>query len=171
MARSTRDRNEKPPDSDGKNAAGAGAVAGGAAGGVAGAALAGAAVGGLTGPAGAAIGAAVGAAVGALGGRAVNWAAEESHWKDDFSSRPYVGPSSLYVEYEPAYRLGYERSPLHGGRPFEEVEPEFERDWAANRGTSPLAWQQARFAVRDAYERARDSAGRETPVDADRDAK
>src|SRR5688572_3857822 len=102
-------RGSRTDDDDGKDAAGAGAVAGAAAGGVAGAALAGAAAGGLAGPAGAAIGAAVGAVAGALGGKAINWAAEEPQWKDDFSSRPYVGPSSIYEDYAPAYRMGYER--------------------------------------------------------------
>ncbi len=167
MARSVKDstRDKGKNESEAKNATRAGALAGGAAGGIAGAALAGAAVGGLTGPVGLALGAAVGAVSGALGGKAIDWAAEDAHWRDDFTSRPYVGPSSLYVEYAPAYRLGYERYAQYRGRTFEEVEPEFRRDWDSNRGNSPLSWEEARHATRDAFERARESFESANPGD------
>jgi len=160
-----------------KKAAGTvgGALAGGAAGGVAGGALAGAAVGGLTGPAGAAIGAAVGAVAGALGGKAIadmiNPAAERDYWKKNYSSRPYATSSSVYDDYAPAYQLGYKRYPEYHGRSFDEVEPEFRRHWDAERGSSRLAWEDAKHATRDAFERARDSVERAIPGDSDGDGR
>jgi hypothetical protein len=176
---SSRDQNaNRRPDIDDKKgtaSAVGGAVAGGAAGGVAGSALAGAAVGGLTGPAGAAIGAAVGAVAGALGGKAiadrVTPKVEEDYWKKNHSSRSYVKAGSTYDDYAPAYRLGYERYPEYHGRKFDEVEPEFRRQWDSGRGSSRLTWEDAEHATRDAFERARNSVERAIPGDSDRDGR
>ena len=138
-----------------------GAFVGGAVGGVAGGAMAGAAAGGLGGPAGAAIGAAVGAVAGALGGKAIadriNPAAEDEHWRTNYSSRPYVTSGSSYEDYRPAYKLGYERYPDYHGRSFEEAEPELQREWDSRRGNSRLAWNDAKHATRDAFNRTRES--------------
>jgi hypothetical protein len=171
------DRNRRPDVEDKKGAAGAvgGALAGGAAGGVAGGALAGAAVGGLTGPAGAAIGAAVGAVAGALGGKAIadriNPQAEANYWKTNHGSQSYLKSGSTYDDYAPAYRLGYERYPDYHGRSFDEVEPELRRHWDSGRGSSRLAWEDAKHATRDAFERARDTVERAIPGDSDGDGR
>ncbi len=152
-----------------------GGLAGGAVGGVAGGALAGAAAGGLTGPVGAAIGAAVGAVAGALSGKAIadriNPSAENDYWRKNYSSRPYVTSGSTYDNYAPAYRMGYERYPQYHGRSFDDVEPEFRRDWEASRGTSSLTWEHAKNATRDAFERARNSVELAIPGDSDRDGR
>jgi hypothetical protein len=172
-----RNRNNLLDDEGKKETAGAvgGAFAGGAVGGIAGGALAGAAAGGLGGPAGAAIGAAVGAVAGALGGKAIadriNPTVENDYWKTNYSSRPYVTKGSSYDDYEPAYRMGYERYPTYHGRTFDDVEREFERDWASVRGKSRLAWNDARHATRDAFDRTRDAIERAMPGDADYDGK
>ncbi len=157
MAESRKDRDT---DKD-TGATMGGAFAGGAVGGIAGGALAGAAAGGLGGPAGAAIGAAVGAVAGAVGGKAIagriDPTAEDTHWKSNYSSRPYVTSGSSYDDYGPAYRMGYERYPDYHGRSFDEAESEFQQDWTSARGRSRLEWNEARHATRDAFERARDS--------------
>lgn len=157
MADPRKDKDEK------KDTAGlvGGAFAGGAVGGVAGGAMAGAAAGGLGGPAGAAIGAAVGAVAGALGGKAIagriDPEAEDTHWRTNYSSQPYVAKGSKYDDYGPAYRLGYERYPEYHGRSFEEAESDLQRDWESRRGESRLGWSEARNATRDAFNRTRDS--------------
>ena len=88
---------------------GVGAVIGGTAGGVAGGAAAGAAAGGMTGPVGAVVGAAVGAVVGAVAGRMkADPVVEDTYWRDNYSSRPYVLGDASYDEYQPAYRYGME---------------------------------------------------------------
>lgn len=169
MAEKKRDLDDK------KDVAGTvgGAFAGGAVGGVAGGAMAGAAAGGLGGPAGAAIGAAVGAVAGAMGGKAIanriNPEEEDRYWQTTYSSRSYVSPGSTYDDYGPAYKLGYERYPEYHGRSFDEVEPEFQRDWGTNRGSSRLDWGDAKHATRDAFDRARESVARAT-TDAGDDA-
>ena len=177
MANKDRTRDNLMDEDDKKDAAGmaGGAFAGGALGGVAGGAAAGAAAGGLGGPAGAAIGAVVGAVAGAMGGKAIadriKPEVEDDYWKTNYSSRSYVSTGSTYDDYRPAYRMGYERYPEYHGRTFDEVEPEFERDWGSRRGDSRLSWHEAKHATRDAFDRARDTVERAMPGDADRDGK
>ena len=178
MTEQNRDRTVRS-DTDDDSQTGAtvgGAFAGGATGGIAGAAMAGAAAGGLGGPAGAAIGAAVGAIAGAVAGKAIadriDPSVEDTYWRDNYSSRPYASSSGAsYDDYQPAYRMGYERYSDYHGRNFDDVEGEFERDWDRNRGNSRLAWHDAKHATRDAFDRARDTVERWTPGDADRDGK
>jgi hypothetical protein len=158
-----------------------GAVAGGAAGGLAGAAFVGAATGTIAGgPLGTAVGAAVGVVAGSvLGGitgkaiaERINPAHEEDYWRGEFPRRPYAGSAQQgWEDFRPAYRVGYERYPEYHGRRFDEVEPEFARDWDKWRGESRLSWEQAREAAREAFERVAASIERAAPGDPDRDGR
>jgi hypothetical protein len=135
-------------------ATGAGAAVGGVAGGVLGAAAAGAAVGGITGPVGAAIG-----------------AAEDSFWRENYTSRPYVTAGSTYDEYGPAYRYGVDAYSRYPDRKFDDLDVDLSRDWGTSRGTSTLEWEHAKHATRDAWHRVSDTVERATPGDSDRDGK
>ncbi|HWJ05391.1 MAG TPA: hypothetical protein VNS57_06325 [Steroidobacteraceae bacterium] len=158
-----------------------GAFAGGTAGGLAGAAVAGAATGTIAGGplgtvAGAIAGVVAGSVIGGIAGKAlaerVNPAHEDEYWRHEFPSRPYaVASPHGWDDFGPAYRYGYERYPAYEGRRFDEVEPEFARDWEQSRGDSRLAWDEARHATRDAYERIASSIERALPGDADRDGR
>lgn len=161
-------------DKDSKPAAtGMGAVLGGAVGGVAGGAAAGAAVGGMTGPVGAAVGAVVGAVAGAVAGRSVKAdpAAEDAHWRDNYSTRPYIAAGSTYDDYGPAYRHGVDAYSRNPDRSFEDVEPQMSRDWGTARGSSKLEWEHAKHASRDAWDRVSNTAERAIPGDSDRDGR
>jgi hypothetical protein len=131
---------------------GLGAVAGGAVGlGL------GAAVGG---PIGAAIGATVGAVAGGVGGKGLveglDPMAEESHWRSNYRSRPYVGPNEPFELYLPAYRFGWEQrsrvSSQVAGR-FDDVERDLSAAWDSVKHTTSLTWEKARDAIRDAWDR------------------
>jgi len=147
-----------------------GAFAGGAAGSVTGAAIVGGASGSIAGgPLGAAVGAVVGAVagsvVGGIAGKAIaerfNPAHEADYWRHEFPTRNYAVASTYgYDDFEPAYRLGYERYPEYAGRRFDEIEPELARHWERDRGASRLDWTEAREATRDAYERITESMQR-----------
>ena len=155
-----------------ENKTGTGAVVGAAAGGVAGGAAAGAMVGGMTGPVGAAVGAAVGAVAGALAGRKADPAVEDSYWRDNYTSRPYVRSGSSYDEYAPAYRYGLDAHAQHGGsRSFDEVEPELGRNWGSTRGKSSLEWEHAKHASRDAWDRVSNTVEHAIPGDSDHDGR
>jgi hypothetical protein len=100
---------------------------------------------------------------GALGGDAIASSLsqeDERHWKGSFSSRPYVKPGARYQDYGPAYAYGTQAFSRHGGDPFESVEPELSQGWMTARGGSTLAWEHAKDATRDAYDRKGGSASR-----------
>jgi len=145
-----------------------------AAGAVAGGVAAGAAVGSVAGPVGTAVGAAVGAVVGGLAGKGIaeqiDPTREDAYWRDNYSSRPYVGGGS-YDDYGPAYSYGVNSYSKYAGRKFDDVESDLSRDWDSARGTSSLGWERAKHATRDAWNRVSDSVERAVPGDSDHDGK
>lgn len=125
----------------------------------------------MTGPVGAAVGALAGAAVGALAGKGVANAdpvEEDTYWRDNYASRPYVSGAS-YDEFGPAYRYGVDSYSKYQGRSFDEVDADLSRDWGSIRGKSSLDWERARPAARDAWQRLSDRVERAVPGDSDRD--
>ena len=134
------------PVGTGVGAAGAGTVA----------TVIGGAVGG---PVGAVVGAVIGSVVGGLAGKdvaeQVNPTFEETNWQETYTSSTYVDSDRTYEDYQPAYRTGYEGYERygHGGRTYSEVETDLQRDYQANQ-TGGLSWEQAKHAVKDAWDRA-----------------
>lgn len=136
----------------------------------------GAAAGALGGPVGMAAGAALGAAVvgglvGGLAGKAagekIDPTVEDAYWSKSYGSSSYVTKGSDYKQYQPAYKYGWESYARHDGRKFDQVETELARDWEKNRNGSPLTWDNAKPAVRDAWHRVE----RAIPGDADGDGR
>ena len=130
--------------------AGLGAAAGGAA--------AGAAAGAVAGPIGAAAGAVIGGVAGAYAGKGIaeqiDPTAEDAYWRNEFSNRPYYDDEVGYEEYAPAYRYGWESRARYNDRSWAEVEPELQRGWETTYPSkSDLAWEKARRASRDAWDR------------------
>jgi hypothetical protein len=144
---------------------------GAAAGGIA----AGAAAGTVAGPVGTVIGAAVGAIAGGLAGKGIaemiDPTAEETYWRDNYSTRPYVTSGATFDDYGPAYRYGVDTYPTYAGRDFDDVESELGRDWNRARGTSKLEWDRAKYAARDSWQRLSDTIERAVPGDSDHDGK
>lgn len=134
--------------------------------GAAGGAVAGAAVGAVGGPVGAIVGGAVGAVVGGLAGKgaaeAVNPTEEEAYWRETAHTTPYYAEtlttySDLDYErdYENAYRIGYEARPQYDSSTrFEDVESDLKLKWDHAKGLSRLTWNEARIAVKEAWDRA-----------------
>ena len=127
--------------------------------GAAGGAATGAVVGSVGGPVGAMIGGVAGAVVGGLVGKGIGEAvdpSEDTYWRESYSSRPYYRDGYSYDDYEPAYRLGYNAWDTHSDarRDFDdEMDHELRRHYEDRRGRSRLAWDDARHAARDAWER------------------
>jgi hypothetical protein len=135
-----------------------GVAAGGSSGAAAGATI-GAAVGGPIGAAiGGTIGAVAGGAVGKSAAEALNPTIEEEYWRENYRTRPYFKEGVDYSEYAPAYRYGWEAGVRedYRNRTFEEVEPNLQRDWEADRTRYPRPWSEMREATRDAYNRTRE---------------
>ena len=146
---------------------GIGAAAGGA--------VAGAAAGAIGGPVGAVAGAAVGAIAGGLAGKGVaemiDPTVEEAYWRETYTSRPYVTKGSNYDDYGPAYRYGIDNYSKYPGKKFDDVEADLSRDWQRAKGKSTLAWDNAKHAAKDSWQRVSDTVERATPGDSDRDGK
>jgi hypothetical protein len=120
----------------------------------AGGAAAGAALGTAVGPIGTVAGAVAGGIAGAFAGKAVaekaNPTEEDAFWEKNYHTRPYVTSGVAYNVYRPAYRYGWEARDTYNGKRFEEVETDLRASWGQ---TSNMEWDDARPAVRDAWDR------------------
>lgn len=129
---------------------GLGAAAGGA--------VAGAIAGTVVGPVGTIIGAAAGAIVGGLAGHGVaemiDPTVEETYWRDNYSSRPYVKEGRPFDDYRPAYNYGVKSYAENADMTFDQAEPELMLGWDDVRGDSDIPWETAREASRDSWTRA-----------------
>jgi hypothetical protein len=76
---------------------------------------------------------------------------DEPHWRDRFgrTSLGAVTGTAHFEHHLPAYRLGHE---AWDGRPWSEREAELRARWDAERGDSPLSWDEASPSVREAWE-------------------
>lgn len=129
-----------------------GAGLGAAAGGVA----TGAAAGAFTGPIGAAVGAVVGGVAGGLAGKEVaegiDPTRESAYWRDNYPSREYYDDAVAYDSIAPAYQHGWESRARYPDQSFDEAEPLLQADWE-KKTNRQLAWERARLASRDAWDR------------------
>ena len=128
---------------------GVGAALGGAA--------AGAAVGTVAGPIGTAVGAAVGAVAGGLFGKGVaegfDPTVEDTYWRSNYASRPYVKAGTPYEHYQPAYRYGWESRAKMKDQSWQDAQVALRRDWDSHPASKSLAWDSASAPVRDAWDR------------------
>ncbi len=162
--RSDADRRDDPKNRDpisgtpGAHPVGTGV--GAAAGGAIGAGI-GAAVGG---PVGAIAGGVGGAVLGGLGGKAaaeeLDPTLEETYWRDNYKTRPYATVDTPFDVYRPAYRLGWEGWGKRGTdgtrKSFEDHEQELRAEWEGMAPKPKLTWDNAKDAVRDAWDRLGD---------------
>lgn len=77
-------------------------------------------------------------------------ARHDIYWRRRFAEREYADESRGYEYYRPAYRYGWESRDRHGEASFDEIELELRAGWEADR--KGLPWEEARPAVRDAFE-------------------
>jgi len=134
--------------------------------GSAGGAAAGAAIGAPAGPVGALVGGIIGAIAGGAAGHgiaeSIDPTAEEAYWSENYRNEPYVEEDYDYADYQPAYRMGYERYPNYQGRQYEDAERELEKEWDEARGSSRLDWDRARPAARAGWQRVERGRAGET---------
>jgi len=118
----------------------------------------GAALGAPFGPIGALIGGAIGAIAGGAAGHAagesIDPTGESEYWKTQHTSRPYYDKANSWGDYEPAYRHGWESRTLHRDAKWDDkLENDLKTKWEATKGKSKLGWENAKDAVRDAWDR------------------
>ena len=115
------------------------------------------------------------AVIGGLAGKSVGESIdpkrEDAHWRETYTTRPYVQTGSSFDDYGPAYGYGVNSYGKYPGRSFDDIEPDLSRDWDASRGASNLSWAHAKSASRDAWNRVSGAAERAIPGDSDRDGR
>lgn len=77
---------------------------------------------------------------------------ELEFWRERFGERPYARAWS-FEDYRPAFAYALRVYPAAPGRSFEDLEGALADGWHWHRAESPLAWGEARPAVRDAWRR------------------
>ena len=93
---------------------------------------------------------------------------EEMYWRDQHAKQPYAHKDYGYEHYELAYRTGIRAAQEHTGRQFEEIESDLALNYEKNKGDTALPWDQARPAVKAAWDKI---GGVITPRDPDRGAR
>lgn len=83
----------------------------------------------------------------------IDWTAEDDYWRNNYTTRPYVGSDRNYDRWQPGYRYGWESAQRYQGRPWNDVESDLRSGWDRyeHRGTS--TWEQIKDAVRDGWNR------------------
>jgi hypothetical protein len=81
---------------------------------------------------------------------------EHAYWRSVYESRPYVLTSDTYASFAPAFEFGWQSHSTHPHHTFTEIERTLMRGWEQARGQSPLEWDRAKGAVRDAWNRVAD---------------
>jgi hypothetical protein len=79
------------------------------------------------------------------------------YWRENYSSRPYAVKGSKFEDYEAAYEVGHESYDRYANQSFEEVELSLRQDYesyCAKHGYTRLPWDQAKHAVRDAWDQS-----------------
>ena len=153
MTDETRDMNRDPIS----NAPGAHPVGVGV-GGVGGAAV-GAGVGALFGPIGMLVGGAIGTIAGAAAGKGVaegiDPTGETQYWQGEYQNRPYFNSQYNFEnDYSPAYTYGTTMRSQYAGRSWDDsLENDIRSGWEKAKAKSRLTWEEAKDAVRDAFDR------------------
>ena len=94
--------------------------------------------------------------------------AEDTFWRNEFRTRPYVRSGASYDDYQDAYRYGWEsRATNKVANSWDSVSSDMERGWEKAKRSSRLAWSEAKEAVRDAWPHVEKAL----PGDADRDGR
>lgn len=89
------------------------------------------------------------------GGDAGDWNAEETYWRDNWSTRPYAQADRGFDYYRPGYRYGYESAHMYRGREWNDVEHELASGWDRFADRGERTWERTKDAVRDAWDRVR----------------
>jgi hypothetical protein len=86
-------------------------------------------------------------------GSMLDWNTEEDYWRNNYSSRPYVGTNRDFSQWSPGYRYGFESANRHQGRKWDEVESDLRSGWDRYEHRGKTTWEQMKAAVRDGWDR------------------
>jgi hypothetical protein len=76
----------------------------------------------------------------------------EINWREHHAKQAYADKNLPFEHYAAAYRTGSEGATKYAGRKFEEIENDLTLDYEKHRAGSGLPWDQARPAVKSAWD-------------------
>lgn len=83
----------------------------------------------------------------------IDAAREDEYWQQVFRGERYYTPHLDYEDYAPAFCAGYTGYAQYGGS-FEDAEKSLVANWVRIKGDARLPYEQARLAIRAAWDRA-----------------
>jgi uncharacterized protein (TIGR02271 family) len=96
---------------------------------------------------------------------------DDEFWRGIHQNGTYVVPDADFDDYAPAFRYGVLVGEENDGKRFQDIESKARTGWSKVRGNSHLTWDQARPAVRDAFDRTIQLRSERLKVDKERDAR
>jgi hypothetical protein len=93
----------------------------------------------------------------AAGACEIDAAGQDAYWQAAFRREGYVHPHFDYEDYAPAYCVGYTGFAQYGGS-FEDAEKSLAANWVRIKGDSRLRFEDARLAMRAAWDRMAEPA-------------
>ena len=78
---------------------------------------------------------------------------EETFWRSQYRTRPYVTYGAKVDDYLPAYRYGMDARIQFPDRTFSDLEETLSNNWLRARGKSSLKWTKAKLAALDSWTR------------------
>jgi hypothetical protein len=84
---------------------------------------------------------------------------EDAYWRENHSRQPY-GKGTIYDDYAPAYRTGYEGYSEYGarGKTWDQSEADLRKRYESSR--PKVAWDNAKVATRAAWDRTHVTYGK-----------
>jgi hypothetical protein len=74
-------------------------------------------------------------------------------WREHHSAQPYAAGKYSYDDYAPAYHTAHAAYEKHAGKEFDEIEDDVALDYEKHHPGTALPWDEARHAVRSAWDR------------------
>ena len=85
--------------------------------------------------------------------RQLDWGAEETYWRENWSNRPYATADRGFDYYRPGYRYGSESAVRYSGRQWNDVESDLRTGWDRYEHRGQSTWENVKDAVRDGWNR------------------
>jgi hypothetical protein len=85
----------------------------------------------------------------------LDWGKEDTYWRSNWQSRPYVVADRGYEFYGPGFRFGYESAILYSGRTFDDVESDLREQWDNYKHRGQATWEHIKEAARDGWKRVK----------------
>lgn len=80
-------------------------------------------------------------------------AKETIDWREHHEGQSYASGQRSYEDFVPAYRTAQAAFSRHAGKRFEEIEDDLALDYGKHQPGSALPWDEARPAVRSAWDK------------------